>query len=120
MNFRHDVFNSDSPEIFRVQTRGDGPAGRLPITGEMLLQSPSGDLFGLTQNAGMGWNPAEVGRKQFLILSTQGGLRAPDGTANRARLSHRTLGDWVARPSGGGRIQKAENNSVRGFLLRSM
>src|SRR5437867_188141 len=27
----------------------------------------------------MGWNPAEVGRKQFLILSTQGGLRAPDG-----------------------------------------
>jgi putative YjhG/YagF family dehydratase len=36
-------------------------------------------LFGLTQNAGMGWNPAEVGRKQFLILSTQGGLRAPDG-----------------------------------------
>ena len=45
----------------------------------MLLNSPSGDLFGLTQNAGMGWNPAEVGRKQFLILSTQGGLRAPDG-----------------------------------------
>ena len=45
----------------------------------MLLNSPSGDLFGLTQNAGMGWNPAEAGRKQFLILSTQGGLRAPDG-----------------------------------------
>ena len=45
----------------------------------MLLHSPSGDLFGLTQNAGMGWNPAELGRKQFLILSTQGGLRAPDG-----------------------------------------
>jgi putative YjhG/YagF family dehydratase len=45
----------------------------------MLRNSPSGDLFGLTQNAGMGWNPAEAGRKQFLILSTQGGLRAPDG-----------------------------------------
>jgi xylonate dehydratase len=28
----------------------------------------------------MGWNPAEAGRAQFLILSTQGGLRAPDGT----------------------------------------
>jgi putative YjhG/YagF family dehydratase len=27
----------------------------------------------------MGWTPSEVGRKQFLILSTQGGLRAPDG-----------------------------------------
>jgi putative YjhG/YagF family dehydratase len=45
----------------------------------MLLNRPSGDLFGLTQNAGMGWDPAEVGRKPFLILSTQGGLRSPDG-----------------------------------------
>jgi hypothetical protein len=45
----------------------------------MLRQSPSGDVFGMTQNAGMGWKPAEVGRKPFLILSTQGGLRAPMG-----------------------------------------
>ena len=75
-----DVFDSNAPEIFRIQTHASGPAGSLPITEEMLLQSPSGDLFGLTQNAGMGWNPAEVGRKQFLILSTQGGLRGPDGT----------------------------------------
>ena len=28
----------------------------------------------------MGWNPSELGRKEFLILSTQGGIRAPDGT----------------------------------------
>jgi putative YjhG/YagF family dehydratase len=28
----------------------------------------------------MGWNPAELGRKEFLILSTQGGIRAEDGT----------------------------------------
>jgi putative YjhG/YagF family dehydratase len=27
----------------------------------------------------MGWDPAEAGGKQFLILSTQGGLRAADG-----------------------------------------
>jgi dihydroxyacid dehydratase/phosphogluconate dehydratase len=40
----------------------------------------SGDLFGLTQNAGMGWNPALLRGKQFLILSTQGGIRAPDGS----------------------------------------
>jgi putative YjhG/YagF family dehydratase len=33
----------------------------------------------MTQNAGMGWDPAELGRKQFLILSTQGGIRAEDG-----------------------------------------
>lgn len=67
------------PEIYQVQTRAAGPAGRLPLTEALLRNSPSGDLFGLTQNAGMGWNPAEAGRKQFLILSTQGGLRAPDG-----------------------------------------
>jgi putative YjhG/YagF family dehydratase len=45
----------------------------------MLLERPSGDLFGLSLDAGMGWNPAELGRKEFLILSTQGGIRAPDG-----------------------------------------
>ncbi len=74
-----DVFDSGAPEIYRIQTQGAGPAGSLPLTEELLLNSPSGNIFGLTQNAGMGWNPAEVGRKQFLILSTQGGLRAPDG-----------------------------------------
>jgi putative YjhG/YagF family dehydratase len=45
----------------------------------MLTDSPSGDIFGWTQNAGMGWDPRELGRKQFLILSTQGGMRAPNG-----------------------------------------
>jgi putative YjhG/YagF family dehydratase len=79
MNFSDDLFDSAAPEIFEIQTRSAGPAGRLPLTEEMLLHRPSGDLFGMTQNAGMGWNPAEVGRDQFLILSTQGGLRAPDG-----------------------------------------
>ena len=74
-----DVLDSGLADIYRIQTHASGPAGSLPITDEMLRHSPSGDLFGMTQNAGMGWNPAEVGRKQFLILSTQGGLRAPDG-----------------------------------------
>jgi putative YjhG/YagF family dehydratase len=71
--------NKHESEIYIIRTRADGPTGALPITEEMLLKHPSGDLFGLTQNAGMGWAPAEVGRKQFLILSTQGGLRAADG-----------------------------------------
>ena len=74
-----DVFDSAAPEIFQVQTSASGPAGSLPLTEEMLRHSPSGDLFGMTQNAGMGWNPGELGRKQYLILSTQGGVRAPDG-----------------------------------------
>src|SRR6267378_7073418 len=71
--------NKHESTIYDVRTCADGPAGTLPITEEMLLKSPSGDLFGLSQNAGMGWDPTEVGRKQFLILSTQGGLRAADG-----------------------------------------
>lgn len=73
------LFDPALPGIYEVRTCAPGPAGRLPLTPEMLLERPSGDLFGLTQNAGMGWDPAELGRKQFLILSTQGGLRAPDG-----------------------------------------
>jgi putative YjhG/YagF family dehydratase len=52
----------------------------LPLTSEMLLDAPSGDLFGWTQNAGMGWEPGALGSREFLILSTQGGLRAPDGS----------------------------------------
>ena len=73
-----DVLKTDE-RIFQVRTKAPGPEGRLPLTAEMLLDRPSGDLFGLTQNVGMGWDPAEVGRKPFLILSTQGGMRAPDG-----------------------------------------
>src|SRR5437899_4303780 len=79
MTSSRDLFDSTATDIYQVQTRASGPAGSLPLTEDLLLNSPSGDLFGLTQNAGMGWNPAEVGRKQFLILSTQGGLRSPDG-----------------------------------------
>ena len=33
-----------------VATHAPGPAGKLPITPEMLLKRPSGDLFGLSQN----------------------------------------------------------------------
>jgi len=78
MSSRNNLFEAP-PDIYRIQTAAPGPAGPLPLSEEMLRHRPSGDLFGLTQNAGMGWEPAEVGRKQFLILSTQGGLRAPDG-----------------------------------------
>jgi putative YjhG/YagF family dehydratase len=45
----------------------------------MLLTAPSGNLFGLTQNAGMGWETSRLLDPEFLILSTHGGLRADDG-----------------------------------------
>src|SRR5262244_4461390 len=67
------------PALWDITTAGDGPQGQLPLTAEMLLERPSGDIFGLTQNAGMGWDPRELGRPQYLILGTQGGVRAPDG-----------------------------------------
>src|SRR5216110_2458561 len=74
-----EIPSAAAPDIYHVQTKAPGPEGSLPLTEAMLLERPSGDIFGLTQNAGMGWNPAELGRDPYLILSTQGGLRAPDG-----------------------------------------
>ncbi len=62
-----------------VRLLGDAPAGELPLTPEMLRTEPSGNLFGLTQNAGMGWNPRDLRRPEYLIVSTQGGLRDADG-----------------------------------------
>jgi len=73
------VLDSADQSLYQVATRARGPQGSLPLTPEMLLDRPSGDVFGLSQDAGMGWEPGELGRKEFLILSTQGGIRAPDG-----------------------------------------
>ena len=66
--------------IYDVRTHASGPPGRLPLQPDFLREAPSGDVFGWTQDAAMGWNPADLGKKEFLILSTQGGMRAPDGS----------------------------------------
>jgi putative YjhG/YagF family dehydratase len=71
----------DAPDsAYELITTRPGPAGKLPLTDDLLRHAPSGDLFGWTQNVGMGWNPASLGGKEFTILSTHGGLRAEDGT----------------------------------------
>jgi len=75
------VLETDDASLLRVQTHAPGPAGALPITAEMLLTSPSGNLFGLSQNAGMGWEPSRLLDPEFLILSTHGGMRAENGEA---------------------------------------
>jgi len=67
-------------DLFDVATTAAGPAGSLPLTEEMLLHRPSGDLFGLSQNAGMGWDPQRLTGDEYLILSTLGGLRDHDGS----------------------------------------
>lgn len=71
------ILNSSTPTVRLV---GQGATGQLPLSADQLLTEPSGNLFGMTQNVGMGWRPEDVGKPQFLIVSTQGGLRAEDGT----------------------------------------
>ncbi|MCE9526535.1 MAG: YjhG/YagF family D-xylonate dehydratase [Planctomycetales bacterium] len=66
--------------VYEIQTSAPGPQGELPLTDEILKTWSSGDLFGLTQAAGMGWKPEDLLGEQFLVVSTQGGVRAPDGT----------------------------------------
>ena len=66
--------------VYDIITHAEGPKGSLPLTEEMLLEKGSGDVFALSMNAGMGWNPEDLSKKEILILSTQGGIRAPDGS----------------------------------------
>ncbi len=78
-------------ELFKIPTRAKGPTGRLPLTASMLREWPSGDLFGLSQDVGMGWDPAETLAPPVLILSTQGGVR--DGEGRPIALGYHT-GHW--------------------------
>jgi len=78
VSFNH--FDSTDPALFDIATRVAGPAGSLPLTDALLRERASGDLFGWTQNAAMGWEPSALGGREFLILSTHGGIRRPDGT----------------------------------------
>ncbi|HEU5012656.1 MAG TPA: YjhG/YagF family D-xylonate dehydratase [Roseiflexaceae bacterium] len=70
--------HADAP-LLDVQTSAPGPQGSLPFSENQLREEPSGNLFAWSQNVGMGWDPDELNRPQVLILSTQGGIRAPDG-----------------------------------------
>jgi xylonate dehydratase len=74
------ILDSGDRSLFDVHSTAPGPKGSLPLTPELLLTRPSGDLFGWSQDAGMGWDPHSLGGKEILILSTHGGIRAADGT----------------------------------------
>jgi xylonate dehydratase len=78
LRFSHLVETPSS--VLDVRSGAQGPAGALPLTEELLRHAPSGDLFGWSQNVGMGWRPDQLNRREFLILSTSGGLRDADGT----------------------------------------
>jgi putative YjhG/YagF family dehydratase len=73
------ILGRPEDDDFRIATRAPGPEGKLPLTPELLRESPSGDLFGWSQNVGMGWDPSRLLGSQVLIIGTQGGIRAEDG-----------------------------------------
>ena len=76
-----DILGSDtSLKVQDIRTHAPGPSGSVPFTADILINEPSGHHFGMSQDAGMGWTPAELLRKQFVILSTVGGMREPDGS----------------------------------------
>lgn len=81
----------EDPSIYEVVTHATGPQGKLPFTRELLLDSPSGDIFAMSQNVGMGWDPSKLTGREFLILSTMGGMRDEDG--NAVALGYHT-GHW--------------------------
>jgi len=74
------ILDSGDPSLCHVVTHAPGPEGKLPLTAEMLRSRPSGDAFGMTEDAGMGWEPAALAGPQYVLLSHLGGLRADDGT----------------------------------------
>ena len=71
------LFDNDAADFFNIQTRVPGPRGSLPFTEAQLRERPSGDLFGWSQNVGMGWNPEALPGDEFLLLSTHGGSGSP-------------------------------------------
>lgn len=74
------ILGHKEDDLYKVETHAPGPSGSLPLTEDMLLNAPSGHIFGLSQNVGMGWEAIRLKGKQVLILSTQGGIRNEDGT----------------------------------------
>lgn len=72
--------DADEASVYEIRSKAPGPQGKLPLTEEQVLNSPSGNLFAYSENAGMGWDPAELSGKEFVIVSTLGGIRAPDGS----------------------------------------
>ena len=105
--------DADDPSIYDVRTRAPGPPGRLPVTADDLIRRPSGDLFGWTQDVGMGLPARELGRPEVLVLATSGGVRAPDGTP--VALGYHT-GHWEI----GLLVEEAARaRSARGAAFRS-
>ena len=74
-----EIYKSGDDVIYKATTNAPGPQGKLPFTAEMLMEHPSGDIFGMTMNAGMGWEPDKLLGTQVMVIGTVGGIRGADG-----------------------------------------
>jgi putative YjhG/YagF family dehydratase len=103
------ILESPASALQQTTTHAAGPEGALPLSADMLLTAPSGNLFGLSQNAGMGWEASRLLDPEFLILSTHGGLRAEDGKpiALGFHTGHWEVGLLVAEAARELRVQNA-------------
>jgi putative YjhG/YagF family dehydratase len=92
-------------DLYDVKTHASGPKGSLPLQSDFLANAPSGHIFGWTQDAAMGWWPADLGKDEYLILTTQGGMRDTDGSP--IALGYHT-GHWEV-----GQLAKAAAKEIR-------
>ena len=70
------LFENDASDlILKSRTHADGPEGVLPLTPEALRNSPSGNIVGMTIDAGMGWDPSTLANGDVMMISTYGGLK---------------------------------------------
>lgn len=73
------IYGPENEAIYTAKTNAPGPDGKLPVTADMLINRPSGDIFGLTLNAGMGWQPEKLNGAEVLVIGNAGGIRGEDG-----------------------------------------
>ena len=83
---------SNSPSL-EFPLKSPGPEGTLGYTEDDLLNRPSGDLFGMSQNAGMSGSGANATDPNMVILSTLGGW---PNAAIGAHTGHNELYKLVA------------------------
>ena len=113
-------FDSDDPRLFDVSTRAPGPKGSLPLTAADAARAAVRRSVRMDAERRHGME--SVGARRQRISDALDARRHSRGGwhADRARLSHRTLGSRVAARSRGGRVQRRRRHSVCGGVHRSV
>lgn len=80
------IYSDQLEGIYDSPTHAEGAQGELPLTEDILRNRPSGDMFGMTLNAGMGWEPSELANDGVMMISTLAGIRSADGSPKALAL----------------------------------